>query len=47
MAREWQIQKAKSALDQVVEKALQCGPEVITMRGKHTAAVLLYVQHEH
>jgi prevent-host-death family protein len=46
MAREWQIQKAKSELNKVVEDVLQGGPQVITKRSKHMADVLSYAQQE-
>ena len=40
MSKVWQLQEAKNRLSEVVEKALQDGPQRITKRGK-TAAVIL------
>jgi prevent-host-death family protein len=45
MAREWQLQEAKSKLSEVVEEALQRGPQVITKRGRQTAVVLSYADY--
>jgi len=45
MARVWQLQEAKNKLSEVVEEALQRGPQVITKRGKHTAVVLAYADY--
>ena len=36
----WQLQEAKNRLSEVVDKALQQGPQVITRRGAETAIVL-------
>lgn len=36
----WQLQEAKNRLSEVVDKALQQGPQVITRRGAETAVVL-------
>jgi antitoxin Phd len=45
MARVWQLQEAKNKLSEVVEAALQHGPQVITRRGKETAIVLSYAEY--
>jgi prevent-host-death family protein len=45
MTRIWQLQEAKNRLSEVVEEALQRGPQVITKRGKHTAVVLSYTDY--
>ncbi len=42
MARAWQLQEAKNRLSEVVEEALERGPQVITRRGVETAVVLGY-----
>ncbi|MBI1919784.1 MAG: type II toxin-antitoxin system Phd/YefM family antitoxin [Geobacter sp.] len=39
-AGQWQLQEAKSRFSQVVEKARQDGPQVITLRGRPAAVVL-------
>ena len=40
MNKMWQLQEAKNRLSEVVEEALQKGPQVITRRGEETAVVL-------
>jgi prevent-host-death family protein len=45
MAQVWQLQEAKNKLSEVVEEALQRGPQVITKRGKQTAVVLSYTDY--
>jgi antitoxin Phd len=45
MARVWQLQEAKSKFSEVVEEALQNGPQIITRRGKETAIVLAYEEY--
>jgi antitoxin Phd len=45
MARVWQLQEAKNRLSEVVEEALQHGPQVITKRGKETAILLSYADY--
>lgn len=45
MARVWQLQEAKNKLSEVVDEALQHGPQVITRRGKETAIVLSYAEY--
>ena len=42
MARAWQLQEAKNKFSEVVEEALEHGPQVITRRGMETAVVLGY-----
>jgi len=36
----WQIQDAKNKLSEVIERAIQEGPQEITKRGKKTAILL-------
>ncbi len=45
MARTWQLQEAKNKLSEVVEAALNDGPQVITKRGADTAIVLSYNEY--
>ena len=40
MPRSWQIQEAKNKLSEVVEEALESGPQVLTRRGVEVAVVL-------
>lgn len=40
MSHSWQLQEAKNKFSEVVEAALNDGPQVITMRGADTAIVL-------
>jgi antitoxin Phd len=45
MARVWQLHEARNKLGEVVEEALQHGPQVISRRGKETAIVLAYADY--
>lgn len=40
--RIWQLQEAKNKFSEVVEEALERGPQIITRRGMETAVVLGY-----
>lgn len=40
MQRSWQIQEAKNKLSEVVEDAIEKGPQVLTRRGVEVAVVL-------
>ncbi|MBD9560931.1 type II toxin-antitoxin system prevent-host-death family antitoxin [Ensifer sp. ENS03] len=37
---EWQLQDAKNQFSKVVQKARHEGPQIVTLRGEHTAVVL-------
>jgi antitoxin Phd len=45
MARVWQLQEAKNKLSEVVDEALQHGPQVITRHGKETAILISYAEY--
>lgn len=45
MARVWQIQEAKNKLREVVEEAIQHGPQFISRRGAEIAVVLSYKEY--
>ena len=45
MSHIWQLQEAKNKLSEVVEAALNDGPQVITRRGADTAVVLSYAEY--
>jgi prevent-host-death family protein len=45
MARVWQLQEAKNKLSEVIEEALQHGPQLITKRGVEAVIVLSYVEY--
>jgi prevent-host-death family protein len=45
MARVWQLQEAKNKFSEVVEAALEHGPQVVTRRGVETVIVLSYVEY--
>lgn len=45
MGHAWQLQEAKNRFSEVVEKALERGPQVITRRGVETAVVLGYADY--
>lgn len=40
MAHTWQLQEAKSRFSEVIDDALNDGPQVITRRGVETAVVI-------
>jgi antitoxin Phd len=41
----WQLQEAKNKFSEVVQEAVECGPQVITRRGVKTAVVLSYAEY--
>ncbi len=43
--REWQLQEAKNRLSQVVNLALNDGPQTITLRGKPSAVVVSFDEY--
>lgn len=40
MPRSWQIQEAKNKLSELVEEAIENGPQILTRRGEEVAVVL-------
>lgn len=46
MEARWQLQEAKNKLSQVVDHALQVGPQIITLRGKEAAVVLSFEEYK-
>ena len=40
MARTWQLQEAKNRLSEVVDLALEEGPQIVTRHGKEVAVVI-------
>lgn len=40
MAKSWQLQEAKNRLSEVVNEAVERGPQIITRNGVETAVVL-------
>jgi antitoxin Phd len=42
MAQRWQLQEAKNKLSEVVDQAINDGPQIITRRGADAAVVLSY-----
>lgn len=40
MQRSWQIQEAKNKLSEVIEEAIESGPQILTRRGEEVAVVL-------
>ena len=42
MSHVWQLQEAKNRFSEVVEEAVQRGPQVITRRGVETVVMLSY-----
>ncbi len=45
MARVWQLQEAKNKFSEVVDEAVNHGPQLITKRGVETAIVLSYADY--
>jgi antitoxin Phd len=45
MIHTWQLQEAKNKFSQVVENAVNSGPQIITKRGVEVAIVLSYVEY--
>ena len=45
MARTWQIQEAKGKLGEVIEEAIQHGPQIISRQGTEVAVVLSYEEY--
>jgi prevent-host-death family protein len=46
MARVWQLQEAKSRFSQVVDEALEHGPQVISRRGEEVVVILAYAEYK-
>ena len=46
MQRVWQIQEAKNKLSEVVEGALEEGPQILTRRGVEVAVVLSFSDYQ-
>ena len=42
----WQIQDAKNKLSEVIARALQQGPQLITRHGEKTVVVVAYMEYE-
>jgi len=40
MLEHWQLQDAKNRFSEVVEKAVQTGPQIVTKRGVETVVVI-------
>jgi len=45
LEQRWQMQVAKNKLSEVIELALQEGPQVITSRGQDKAVVLSFAEY--
>jgi len=45
MSRVWQLQEAKNKFSEVVDEALNHGPQVITKRGVEAVIVLSYAEY--
>jgi len=46
MRKSWQLQEAKNKLSEVIEKAIEEGPQHITKHGKEAAVVLSSKEYE-
>lgn len=42
----WQLQEAKARLSEVIQKAINEGPQDISLRGRPAAVVLSYADYE-
>jgi antitoxin Phd len=45
MQGTWQIQEAKNKLSEVVEEAIEKGPQILTRRGVEVAVVLSFSEY--
>jgi prevent-host-death family protein len=45
MEKQWQLQHAKNKLSEVVNDAIQTGPQVITRHGEQVAVVISYADY--
>jgi antitoxin Phd len=45
MKRVWQLQEAKNRLSEVLQEAIQHGPQIITKRGVEVAILLSYSEY--
>lgn len=45
MEKQWQLQEAKNKFSEVIDKAIDEGPQVITRRGAEVAIVLSYTEY--
>ena len=46
MAHVWQLQEAKSRFSEVVEEALENGPQVVSRRGEEVVVILSYLEYK-
>src|SRR5262249_55181715 len=46
MQKSWQIQEAKNKLSEVVEEAIENGPQILTRRGVEIAVVLSFSEYQ-
>lgn len=46
MARQWQLQEAKSRFSEVVDEALEHGPQIVARRGVDVVVVLAYDEYK-
>lgn len=45
LSATWQLQDAKNKFSQVVNNALQHGPQIVTRRGKNAVVILSYDEY--
>jgi prevent-host-death family protein len=46
MANTWQIQEAKSRFSEVVDEAIEHGPQIVTRRGVEAVVILSYAEYK-
>ena len=46
MIQTWQLQEAKNKLSQVIENAVNSGPQILTKRGQEVAIVIAYTEYQ-
>jgi antitoxin Phd len=46
MARVWQLQEAKSRFSEVVDQALEHGPQVVSRRGEEVVVILSFAEYK-
>ena len=46
MARTWQLQEAKSRFSEVVNEAIEHGPQIVSRHGEEVVVILAYAEYK-
>jgi prevent-host-death family protein len=46
MARTWQLQEAKSRFSEVVNEAIERGPQIVSRHGEEVVVILAYAEYK-